>query len=105
MQTISDRLGRLCGHKVDLAAVFATAALLVAGGIVGGLIGLFPFLSSSPAHTTKVYYGITLIVAAVFAILLWLARLAIKKERAESIQAIKEDLDKILTSYPAREGV
>jgi hypothetical protein len=98
--TISTRLGRCCRRGFDWERVWGSLALLFFGGVAGGFFGGFPLWAANPAHQTKVYYVLAVASAAVLGVAALIARLAIHKERVESIEAIKEDLDAILASYP-----
>jgi hypothetical protein len=99
LQTISARLGRVC--EPSRARWFAGAAVLALGGAVGGGFGLIPFLSTTPAPSSSatILYAALVGVGLVAALLCGLAYRALHVERADSVGAIKEDLDRMLAAY------
>lgn len=99
MRGISTRLGRLCNRKVDSERGFAAVALILFGGLAGGVFGAFPLWAASPSHQTKVYYLLALSLALLLGVVCLIARLAVRIERIESIEAIKDDLDEMLGGY------
>ena len=103
LRTISLRLGRMGKRQWD--RWFAGAAILLLGGVIGGGIGLVPFLSykPSPSSSSKVLYIVLLVAALLLAAVCGLARLAIRSEREDSCEAIKKDLDTLLGAYEGDE--
>lgn len=98
METISVRLGRV--SKFPWASLWVTVATLCAGGLVGGLVALIPFVAANPSHTAKLYYFIVLGAVALACVLSVGAAWTTHHERSESIAEIKADYDKyILETY------
>ena len=90
MASISERLGHL--PKVPRSQVWGALAAILFGGAVGGAIAA---LEMSP-HTNKVIYW--LVIGGIFlgGALAAGASLTTHEERADSITAIKADLDRLL---------
>jgi hypothetical protein len=99
LMTIAKRLGRLSVWRWD--RWFAGAGLLLAGAAVGGGFALIPFLGASPgpSNESKTLYIALLLAAALLAMVCGGASLAIGSEREDSVTAIKEDLDSLLSAY------
>jgi hypothetical protein len=96
MLTISKRLGRV--DRFSRANAFGAAGTLFAGGAFAGAFGLEPFLSQKPKPGTEsqlIYFG-ALGVAVLIAGLCLLAFVVARKERSDTVAAIKEDLDGLL---------
>ena len=96
MKSISERLGRL--GRFPWAKAWSTAATLSGGAVVGGLLALIPFLSTTPAPTStwKHIYTAALIAGAVLTLIFLAAAITTHAERAESITDIKADYDKYM---------
>lgn len=94
MVSISDRLGRC--QRFPWAAMWVTVATLGAGAVIGGGLGLIPFLSTNPQPSFhwRVVYFVALSVVTLVTVLSMLAALTTHKERADSIRDIKTDYDK-----------
>ena len=96
MKSISERLGRI--GRFPWAKAWSTAATLSGGAVVGGLLALIPFLSTTPAPTPtwKHIYIAALIIGAALTLILLAAAITTHAERAESIADIKADYDKYI---------
>ena len=89
---LSRRLGSMSSWRWD--RVWFAASLFFLGAAVGSLDGFMLITHRSHSQTVR---GITGIVfTLVFALACLLAGLAVRSERADSVQAIKGDLDAIL---------
>jgi hypothetical protein len=97
--TIAKRLGRLSMWRWD--RWFAGAGLLLAGAAMGGGFALIPFLgaSPSPSNESATLYISLLGTAVLLTIACGVASLAVGSEREDSVAAIKEDLDSLLSAY------
>jgi hypothetical protein len=110
--TIHQALARLCGvgHSwvrrkimMELDKFFGACAVLFLGGVIGGTLGLFPFLDQHPTHVAKREYIGLLAVAGLIAFFCVLARIGIKGKEIESIDSVYERVDRILTSYEQKQ--
>lgn len=97
--SISKRLGRLKSRS--WGRWFAAVGLALFGAVIGGGFGLIPFLGADPgpSDTGKIAYFALMLIALILAVVCGLATLATEDERADSIAAIKEDLDDLLGAY------
>jgi hypothetical protein len=103
LQSFSDRLGRV--GQFPWPTMWAGLGTLLLGGAVGGAFGLIPFLSTDPRPSSfdqLVYIGLVG-GTAVLAIVCFLAAATTRAERVESVRAIKEDFDKMLSAWPGPE--
>ena len=107
LKTISNRLGRMCRHGLDRVRILEGLASLFWGAAIASAAGWLPLRAANPAHQAKVDYVWVLAALVVFAVVFTVFRAVVKAERTESIKAIKDDLDEILTSYPmpAKDGI
>lgn len=99
VKSISDRLGRLSHRGWDRVRTLESLAVLLWGASISSAVAYLPFRATSPSHQAKVYYALVLVALVVLSLLLTLGRWMVKSEREESIDAIKQDLDSILSSY------
>lgn len=99
MEMISTRLGRL-GSKPKGAWLAPTASVLI-GSALGAALGAIPLFSSDAQLDKWVMptYLTTMVALALLAIGFLAASRSVKAERADSVQAIKEDYDKWLADY------
>ncbi len=97
--TISTRLGRCCNRGVDSERAWGALSLILFGAFAGGVYGAFPLWAANPSHQTKVYYVMAAGGALVLGVVSLVARLSVHKQRNDTVEAIKEDLDTILKSY------
>lgn len=99
VKLVATRLGRVGEHQRD--RTFIGAGNLFLGGFAGGAFGLIPFLTASPrpSETEQALYFLALGASLVIAIACLLGARAVKEQRAESVGAIAEDLNKMLAAY------
>jgi hypothetical protein len=99
LDSICTRLGRMSRRGWD--KLFRGLFVLLIGGAGGAAFGLIPFLSTTPPPSTedkRLYVaalGITLFVG----LAMGAASLAIKSERDDSVEGIREDLNMLLAPY------
>jgi hypothetical protein len=96
LMTISRRLGRL--DRRPRGQLYDWAGTLLLGGAVGGGFGLIPFLEQKPNPDTVdrlIYFGL-LGVAVLVAYVCFRAARDARAERADTVVAIKEDLDELM---------
>lgn len=94
MQTISQRLGRVC--EVPRAPRWEKASELSYGACLGGAVGFVPFIASDPAAILVEAYVVLVAIAGVLGFVFHRAAGAISGERVEQIGAIKQDYDKFI---------
>lgn len=96
---LSDRLARLknAGHN----RVWTNAGVTLLSVGLGALLAGIPLLSSTSHWDSWVMpvYASSVGVAFLLAGLCWLAARSIRRERADSVAAIKTDLDRLLDAY------
>jgi hypothetical protein len=94
--TISRRLGRV--DRFSRANIFGAVGTLFAGAALAGAFGLFPFLSQkeNPDLSARLIYFGSLGAAVLIALLCGIGFLVARKERSDTVAAIKEDLDELL---------
>lgn len=93
---ISKRLGRV--DNKPRGRGWEIAATLLIGGVLGGAFGLLPFLDQTPNPGTVdrlIYFGL-LGFGVLLARLCWRAAKDTDGERADTVAAIKEDLDQLM---------
>ena len=100
--TIHRNLGKLCGQEtprwrrwIEWDRIFGTGAVLFVGGAIGGAIGLIPFLALSPTHNETVAYIAAVVGVAFVGLILGTARMAVRKERVDSVGSVFEYVDEI----------
>lgn len=96
MLTISNRLGRV--DRFSQAHAFGAAGTLFAGGALAGIFGMYAFLAQKPnpdLAARLIYFG-SLGIAVLVAGLCFLGFVVARKERSDTVGAIKEDLDELL---------
>ena len=109
--SIHTSLENLCGihkpgwkRKMEFEKVFGALAILLLGGCIGGLLALFPYLSTDPTRTAKWEYIAALAVAGLLGIFAAMARYAIHEKEIESIHTVYQRVDRIKKSYEAQES-
>jgi len=94
LKSISERLDNVAA--ISRAEKWGVRYQLLIGTLVGGGVGFIPFIASGPSVVFVAAYVVVLAVALLVA---WLHREAatdIAAERADSILAIKEHIDKTM---------
>jgi hypothetical protein len=99
MKTIGDRLGRV--SDFPLATIWVALATLFGGGLLGGGLGLIPFLATNPRPDpqSQLLYVLALVADALLTATFIAAALTTHHERSESISAIRADFETMLASY------
>jgi CHASE2 domain-containing sensor protein len=91
MESITERLGRF--PRFPLAPVWGAGAAILFGAAVGGAIAGTQLSSESDKGLYWGVVGVVVLLGVVCA----LAALATHSERTDSVQAIKVDLEKLLS--------
>jgi hypothetical protein len=94
LKSISERLNNVAA--LSRAEKWGIRYQLLIGTLVGGGVGFIPFIASGPS---PVFVGAYVVVLAAALLVAWLHREAatdIAAERADSILAIKEHIDKTM---------
>lgn len=99
MLTISTRLGRVCQKESLWDRRFESLALICGGAVIGGGIGIVPFLSTHPRGGAIAIYGIALVALLLLGCVSVFASVKVAEIKTESVVTIKEDFDSILLSY------
>lgn len=97
MDSISERLGRF--SKMPWATIWGAVAAILIGAAVGGALAA---LQMAPDTDRTAYWAIVggVLIAGLLAAA---AAFSTNSEHTDSIQAIKEDFDKLLAVYPKAE--
>jgi hypothetical protein len=99
LKEVSARLGRVT--KLSWASVFASLGVLALGAALGGVYGLISVLDASPhpdAQERVIYFG-ALGVGLIVGLGSVAGAFFMRKERAETVDGIKTDLDKKLAGW------
>lgn len=96
---LSDRLARVASEGRAKPWSAAGSILVSVGG--GALIAAVPLLSSTERWDSWVVptYAVAVVILFVLSALCWLAARTVRLERADSVAAIKIDLDRLLDAY------
>jgi hypothetical protein len=101
LKSLSERLDNVAA--LSRAEKWGVRYQLLVGAMVGGVVGFVPFIASGPSLGYVVAYVVVLAVALLVTGLHREATKDIAAERADSILAIKEHIDKtMLTTETAR---
>jgi hypothetical protein len=96
LMDLRDRLDAL--PKMPWGRLWEGAAAVLIGAAIGGALAGWQL---DPAATNEAAYWITVIAVLVLGCIFVLAALSTHDQRADSVETIKQSLDKLLERYPS----